>query len=136
MPTIRESLVVALLILPRHLRFAIACAVVVKVAGAVFFHHLFGFGSAGCIGHPCFLSPLPFGKHAIRIAPWSSSKAFSVYGDPPSTAGSIIFENSSRRPLLTGVWPGTWSHRSLPVIFPNRYWTDSKVQPKIPKQHW
>ena len=91
MPTTRENQKAVLLIWMRYLRFAIACAVVVKDAGAVFSHHRFGFGSAGYTGHQCFLSPLLFDKEKIRTAPLCNSKAFSVYGVPPSTVGGHYF---------------------------------------------
>jgi hypothetical protein len=107
MPTIRESQKAVLLILLRHLRFAIACVAVVKAAGVVFSHHRFAFGNAGYIGHRCFLSPPPFDKEENRTAPWNNSKAFSVYGGPPSTNGKIIFESFFPRVPATGVWPDT-----------------------------
>ena len=61
----------------------------------------------GILGRRSFLSPPPFGKDEIRTSPWNSSKAFSVYGVPPSTDGNIIFESSFPRALLTDVWPDT-----------------------------
>jgi len=91
----------------RHLRFGIAYAVVVKAAGAVFSHHRFGFGSAECTGRRCCLSLQPFARDEIRNVPWRNSKAFSVYGVPPSTIGNIIFESSFPRASVTGVWPDT-----------------------------
>lgn len=107
MPTIRESQKAVLLIWMRHLRFAIACAAAVKAAGAVFSPHRFGSGGAGCTGHRYFLSPPPFDKDEIRTAPWSNSKASSVYGAPPSIVGNTIFENYFPRALPTGVPPDT-----------------------------
>ena len=106
-PIIRESLGAVLLIWMRHLRFAIACAAVVKAADAECSRHRFGSGDAGYTWHRCFLSPPPFDKDEIRTAPWSNSKAFSVYGVPPSTVGNVIFKNYFPRALPTGVWPGT-----------------------------
>lgn len=91
----------------RYLEFAIAYAAVVKAADAVSNPHRFGSGGAGYTGHRCFLSPPPFDRDAIRIVPWSNSRAFSVYGAPPSTVGKTIFENGFPRALPTGVWPDT-----------------------------
>jgi len=105
MPIIRESLGAVLLIWMRCLKFAIACAAVVTVAAAVSSLHQFGFGSAGYTGRRCCLSSPPFDKAAIRTAPWNNSKAFSVYGAPPSTAGNIIFKSCFPRASNTGVWP-------------------------------
>lgn len=107
MQTTYESQKAVLLILLRLLRFVIACAAVVKAVGAEFSHHRFGFGSAGCTGRRCCLSPRPFDKDEIRTAPLGNSKAFSVYGAPPSTVGCIIFENFFPRAVPIGVWPDT-----------------------------
>ena len=107
MPTIRESLEAALLILMRYLKFVIACAAAVKVAGAVSSRHRFDFGDAGCIGHLlCLLSP-PFAKDVTRTIPWNSLRAFVGYGVQPSTVGNIIFESFSPRASPIGVWPAT-----------------------------
>ena len=105
MPTILESLGAALLIFMRHMRFALACVVVEKVAGAVFCHPRFGFGSAGCTGRRCCSLPPPFAKEEARTIPWRSSNLFSVYGVPPSTAGYIIFGSFSPRASVTGILP-------------------------------
>jgi hypothetical protein len=104
-PIICESLGAVLLIWMRYLEFVIACAAVVKAAGAVSFRHPSGFGSAGYIGPRCCLSSLPSDRAAIRTAPWNNSKAFSGRGVPPSTAGSIIFKNCFPRASNTDVWP-------------------------------
>ena len=106
-PTMHESLGAVLLIWMRHLKFAIACAAVVKAADAVSFRHRFGSGGAGYTGHRCYLSPPPVDRDEIRIGLWSNSKAFSVYGAPPLIVGNTIFEGSLPRALPTGVWPGT-----------------------------
>jgi hypothetical protein len=107
MPTIRESLGAALLILMRYLRFVIACAAAEKVAGAVFFRHRFDFGTAGFTGRLFYLSSPPFAKDAIQTIPWSSSRAFVGYGVQPSTVGSTTSEHFFPRALLIGVWPDT-----------------------------
>lgn len=106
-PIICESLGAVLLIWMLHLKFAIACAAVVKAADAVSFRHRSGSGGAGFTGHRCYLSSPPFDRDEIRIGPWSNSKVFSVYGAPPLTVGNNIFEDSFPRALPTGVWPGT-----------------------------
>jgi hypothetical protein len=106
-PTTHESLEAVPLVFQRLLSFGLACAAVVKVAAAVFFPHQFGFGGVGCIGHQCFLLPPPFDKDEIRTVPWSNSKAFSVCGAPPSTAGNTIFKNCFPRTSVTGACPGT-----------------------------
>ena len=107
MRTIRESLGAALLILMRYLRFVIACAAAVKVAGAVSYRHRFGFGTAGFTGRLSCLSSPPFAKDVIQTIPWSSSKAFVGYGVQPSTVGSTTSEHFFPRVLLIGVWPDT-----------------------------
>jgi hypothetical protein len=107
MPTIRESLGAALLILMRYLRFVIACAAGVKVAGVVPYRHRFDFGTAGFTGHLSCLSSRPFAKDVILTIPWSSSKAFVGYGVQPSTVGSTTSEHFFPRALLIGVWPDT-----------------------------
>jgi len=107
MPTIRESLGAALLILMRSLRTVIACAAAEKVAGAVFSRHRFDFGTAGFTGRLSCSSSPPFAKDVIQTIPWSSSRAFAGYGVPPSTVGSTTSEHFFPRALLIGVWPGT-----------------------------
>ena len=107
MPTMRGSLEAALLILMRHLRFVIACAAAVKVAGVVSSRHRFDFGSAGYIGRLFYSSSLPFAKDAIRSIPWNSSRAFVGYGGQPSTVGSTTFENFFPTASLIGAWPDT-----------------------------
>ena len=136
MPTIRGSLGAALLILMRHLRFVIACAAAVKVAGAVSSRHRFDFGSAEFTGRLFYLSSPPFAKDAIRTIPWNSSRAFVGYGVRPSTVGSTTFENFFPRASLIGVWPDTLSHRFLATIYPKRCWNDFAGVPRISKQRW
>jgi hypothetical protein len=107
MRTIGESLGAALLILMRHLRFVIACAAALKVAGVVSSRHRFDFGNAGFTGRLSCLSSPPFAKDAIQTIPWSNSRAFVGYGVQPSTVGSTTFEHFFPRALPIGVWPGT-----------------------------
>jgi hypothetical protein len=106
-PTTHESLEAVPLVFQRLLSFGLACAAAVKVAGVVSCRHLFGFGSGGFTGRLSCLSSPPFAKEEIRTIPWSNSKAFSVYGGPPSTVGSITFVNCFPKPSATGVWPDT-----------------------------
>jgi hypothetical protein len=136
MPTIRESLGAALLILMRHLRFVIACAAAVKVAGAVSYRHRFDFGNAGFTGRLSCSSSPPFAKDAIQTIPWSSSRAFVGYGARPSIVGSTTSEHFFPRALLIGVWPDTWSRRSLRPIYPKRYWNDLSTLPPSPIPPW
>lgn len=106
-PTMRGSLEAALLILMRHLRFVIAYAAAVKVAGVACCRHRFDFGNAVFTGRLFCLSSPPFAKDAIRSIPWNSSRVFVGYGGQPSTVGSTIFENFSLRVLLIGACPDT-----------------------------
>ena len=136
LPTMRGSLEAALLILMRHLRFVIAYAAAVKVAGDVSSRHRFDFGSAVFTGRLFCLSSPPFAKDAIRTIPWNSSEAFVGYGGPPSTVGSTTFENFSPRASLIGAWPDTLFHRFFATIYPKRCWNDFAGGPRISKQRW
>ena len=103
MPTTRESQRAVLLIWMRHLRFALAYVAAVKAAGVVFSHRRFGFGSGGYTGRQFFLSPPPFDKDEIRTGPWRGSKAFSVYGVPPSTGETLFSRTFSPEHCLSAL---------------------------------
>ena len=103
-PITYESLEVGPLILKRFLKFALACAVVVQVAGVVYCRHRCVFGAAGFTGRLCCCWSVPFVKGEIPLLPWNISRRFAGYGVQPSSAGNATFETFLPRVSNTGAW--------------------------------
>lgn len=103
-PTTCESLEVGPLILKRFLKFALACAAVVQVAGVVSCRHRSVFGAAGFTGRLCCCWSVPFVKGEIPLLPWNVSRRFVGYGVQPSSVGYVTSETFFSRVSNTGAW--------------------------------
>lgn len=106
-PTTCESLGVGPLTWTRLLICDSACAAPVAIADGGFCRHRFVFGVAGCTGRPLCCWSRPFAKGKIRMSPLIGSRGFAGYGVPPSSDGSAISGNFSRKALPVDACPGT-----------------------------
>ena len=106
-PITGESLGVGPLILRRLLKFALACAAAVRVAGAVCCRHRCVFGVAGFTGRLCYCWSVPFDREPARSSPWSGSRRFAGYGVQQSTDGNATSVIFLPRAAATGACPGT-----------------------------
>jgi hypothetical protein len=121
-PTTRESLGVGPLIFARLLRSASACAAVRRVAGAGYYRHRCGSGSAGSTGRRWCWWSAPFGRDKIRTLPLSGSRGFAGYGAPRSNAGCGTLKSFSPTASTSGDCPVTCCHPSVPINCQGTCW--------------
>jgi hypothetical protein len=105
-PTTCESLEAGPLTYARLLKFALACAVAVKVAGAASCRHRSVFGTARFTGRRSCCWLLRCAKDNLRRSPCSGSRPFAEYGAQPSSAGNVIFGTFFLRASAIGACPG------------------------------
>lgn len=105
-PTTCESLGVGPLTWTRLLICDSACAAPVVIAGGGFCRHRCVSGGAGFTGRLLCCWSRPFARGEIRMSPSIGSRGFAGYGVPPSSAGSAISGNFSRKASPAGACPG------------------------------
>ncbi len=134
-PITSESLVVALRIYKRHLKFDSACAAAVPDAVAVFSRLRFVFGIAGFTGRRCCCWSVPFARDRNPRLRWSVSRHFVKCGVQPSNAGNITFENFLFRAFVTGDCPDVFCLPSIHSNCPGHYYP-VLIQAVDPRWRW
>ena len=106
-PIISESLGAGLLILLRLSRFVSVYVAAAPDVVVGYCRHRCGFGAVGFIGRRFFCWSPRFARAKIPPSLWSGLKGYAVYGDPRSSAGSVIFKSFSSTASAIGVCPDT-----------------------------
>jgi hypothetical protein len=89
-PTTCESLEAGPLTYAGLLKFALACAAAVKVAGAAFYRRRCVFGTARFTGRRLYCWLPPCAKDNLQRPPCSGLPPFAEYGAQPSRAGDAF----------------------------------------------